>query len=242
MSGCDHATVPAIHGTPDPGPRTPDARALLAHAQAVCFDVDSTVIQDEGIDVLAAFAGVGEQVAAMTANAMGGSLPFEVALARRLDLIRPSRDLLARCLAAHPPRLTPGIRDLIQTLQARGTTVWLVSGGFRAMIEPVADAVGVSRDRIIANVIRFDDVGNYRDFDPDQPTSRSGGKAKALGDLKARFGYAPLLMVGDGATDLEARPPADAFIGFGGVVVREKVKAGADWFVTSAQELRDVLV
>ena len=44
-------------------------------------------------------------------------------------------------------------------------------------------------------------------------------------------------MIGDGATDMEARPPADAFIGFGGVVVREKVKQGADWFVTDMQEL-----
>jgi len=228
-------------GRPDDRTTGPDAKRLLRQAQAVCFDVDSTVIQDEGIDVLAAFAGVGDQVAAMTANAMGGSVPFEVALARRLDLIRPSRDLLARCLAAHPPRLTPGVRELIAELQARGTAVWLVSGGFRAMIEPVADAVDIPRDRIIANVIRFDAAGNYQDFDPQQPTSRSGGKAKALGDLKARYGYGPLVMIGDGATDLEARPPADAFIGFGGVVVREKVKAGADWFVTSAQEMRDAL-
>jgi phosphoserine phosphatase len=44
-------------------------------------------------------------------------------------------------------------------------------------------------------------------------------------------------MVGDGATDLEARPPADGFIGYGGIVVREKVKAGADWFVTDFAEL-----
>ena len=44
-------------------------------------------------------------------------------------------------------------------------------------------------------------------------------------------------MVGDGATDLEARPPADGFIGYGGIVVREKVKAGADWFVTDFSEL-----
>ena len=218
-----------------------DPRALLRTAKAVCFDVDSTVILDEGIDVLAAFAGVGAQVAALTASAMGGNVPFEIALAKRLDIIRPTAESLAACLAAHPPRITPGMDTVIQRLMARGTHVWLVSGGFRQMIEPVADRVGVPRDRIIANVIRFNANGSFADFDPAQPTSRSGGKAKALADLKQRFAYAPLLMVGDGATDLEARPPADAFIGFGGVVVREKVKAGADWFATSAQELLDAL-
>ncbi len=217
------------------------AQQALRTAQAVCFDVDSTVIQDEGIDVLAAFAGVGAQVAALTANAMGGSVPFEVALAQRLALIKPTRQSLADCLAAHPPRITPGMDRVIARLHARGTAVWLVSGGFRAMIEPVADRVGISRDRVIANVIRFDAAGNFADFDPAQPTSRSGGKAAALTALKKQHGYNPLVMVGDGATDLEARPPADAFIGFGGIVVREKVKAGADWFVTSAEELLDAL-
>ena len=48
-------------------------------------------------------------------------------------------------------------------------------------------------------------------------------------------------MVGDGVTDMHAKPPADAFIGFGGVVVREKVRDGADWFVTDLSELLDVL-
>jgi len=44
-------------------------------------------------------------------------------------------------------------------------------------------------------------------------------------------------MVGDGATDMQARPPADAFIGYGGIVVREPVRRGADWFVTHFDEL-----
>lgn len=222
-------------------PVNPKAPELFRTAQAVCFDVDSTVIQDEGIDVLAAFAGVGNEVADLTRSAMGGNVPFEVALENRLDLIRPSRALVADCLKKHPPRLTPGCAELLRRLQARGVHVYLVSGGFRQMIEPVAKLVGVPHDRVIANVLQFNPDGSFHDFDHTQPTSASGGKAKALAQLKARFGYHPLVMVGDGATDLEARPPADCFIGFGGVVVREKVKAGADWFVTDFAELAGAL-
>ncbi len=48
-------------------------------------------------------------------------------------------------------------------------------------------------------------------------------------------------MIGDGATDLEARPPADGFIGYGGIVVRETVKAKADWFITDFNDLLKVL-
>ena len=57
------------------------------------------------------------------------------------------------------------------------------------------------------------------------------------GRLKETKGYKTVAMVGDGATDLEARPPADLFVGYGGVVVREKVKAGADIFVTDFGDL-----
>jgi len=79
--------------------------------------------------------------------------------------------------------------------------------------------------------------GEYAGFDENQPTSRSQGKPKVCGMLKSKHGYKNLVMIGDGATDMEASPPADAFIGFGGNVVREKVKNGAKWFVNSFDEL-----
>jgi phosphoserine phosphatase len=90
---------------------------------------------------------------------------------------------------------------------------------------------------VIANTLLFNPDGSHAGFDQAAFTSRSGGKGAAIADLKARFGYRPLIMVGDGATDLEARPPADGFIGYGGIVVREKVRQGADWFVTDFAEL-----
>ena len=116
-----------------------DVKQLLRTAQAVCFDVDSTVIADEGIDVLAAFKGRGEEVAALTASAMGGAMLFRDALQLRLDIIRPSRREIEACLAQHPPRLSEGVQEMVALLQARGTHVYLVSGGFRQMINPVAD-------------------------------------------------------------------------------------------------------
>ena len=70
---------------------------------------------------------------------------------------------------------------------------------------------------------------------------RDGGKPAVIKKLKEAHGYNPIIMIGDGATDLQAKPPADAFIGFGGVVVREKVRDNADWFVTDFRELLDAL-
>ena len=147
------------------------ARRALREADAVCFDVDSTVVVDEGIDVLADYLGCGAEVAALTRSAMGGSMPFHEALAARLDVMRPSRQQVEAMLEASPieGRLTPGVAPLIAALQARGTRVFLVSGGFRQMIEPVAAAVGVAADDIFANRLLFDADGAFASHDSPSP-------------------------------------------------------------------------
>jgi phosphoserine phosphatase len=206
----------------------------------VCFDVDSTVCTDEGIDELAAYCGAGEAVAALTAKAMGGSVPFQDALAARLDLIRPTTAQLASFLASHPPRLSPGIDTLVDTLHAKGKAVFLVSGGFTQMIHPVADALRIPRERVFANTLLFDAAsGQYAGFDKTAFTCRSGGKAAAIAHIKSAGGFAPLVMIGDGATDLEARCEggAEMFVGYGGVAQRKVVVEGADWFVVSFEPL-----
>jgi phosphoserine phosphatase len=104
---------------------------ILKSSQAVCFDVDSTVCTDEGIDELAAFLGAGEAVAEWTRKAMGGGVPFQEALKARLDLMNPSREQVAAFLAANPPKLSPGIKEVMAALKANGKDVYLVSGGFR---------------------------------------------------------------------------------------------------------------
>jgi len=206
-------------------------------ADAVCFDVDSTVITNEGIDDLAEFCGVGEKVREMTANAMGGDVTFRKALQDRLNLIRPSQAQIQDFIVKHPPSLTPKIQDLVRLLHSKRVPVYLISGGFHEFIDPVADILSIPRDNVYANRLYFHYDGSYASFDMSQPTSESGGKGRAIQSLKDKRGYNNLVMIGDGATDLEACPPADAFIGFGGNRERIKVKENASWFVTSFQEL-----
>lgn len=217
------------------------AMEMLSIAEAVCFDVDSTVIDEEGIDVLADTLGKGPEVSAWTTKAMGGDVKFEDALRARLDIIKPSREDVASCLENHPLRLTHGISELISALHDRGTHVYLVSGGFRLMIDPVANMLGVSRDRVYANTILFDESGEYAGFDVAEPTSADGGKPKALSIIKEKYGYETMIMVGDGATDAQAKPPADAFIGYGGVITRQAVRERACWFVRDFAKMIDIV-
>eukprot|EP00986_Skeletonema_menzelii_P007299 scaffold2848_cov150-Skeletonema_menzelii.AAC.51 len=223
------------------GQNVAHAMEMLAKADAVCFDVDSTVIDEEGIDVLADTLGKGPEVTAWTTKAMNGNIKFEDALAARLAIIKPSKTDIANCLEKHPLRLSPGVDRLVEALHKRGTDVYLVSGGFRLMIEPVANVLGVSHDRIYANTITFDENGDYTGFDSNEPTSADQGKPKALTMIKEKYGYKTMVMVGDGATDAQAKPPADAFVGFGGVVARAAVKEKACWFVHDFETMIDIV-
>ena len=100
------------------------------------------------------------------------------------------------------------------------------------MIEATAlEAFGVPKERIFANTILWDADGAYSGFDATEPTSKDGGKPAVIAKLKEE-GAQTVVMVGDGATDAQAKPPADAFLGFGGVAVRDVVRDSADWFVT----------
>ena len=109
-------------------------------------------------------------------------------------------------------------------------------------VEPIAKAVGISKDDIYANSLRVHADGSFAGHNPDEPTCCSGGKARVVVELKSRYSFSSVVMIGDGATDMEARElegGADAFIGFGGVQIREKVKAGADLFITDFKEIMD---
>lgn len=109
------------------------------------------------------------------------------------------------------------------------------------MINPVADLLSISRERLFANTILFSEDGAYLGFDSTEPTSHDGGKADVINHLREVGKYSCIAMVGDGANDLQAKPAADIFIGYGGVVERELIRANADIFVVDFEELIDLL-
>ena len=197
----------------------------------MCFDVDSTVLTEEGIDVLAAHLGKGAEVAALTSAAMNGGLPFRIALRQRLELLQPSESAITDCLAAHPLQLTPGFLSLLHLLRTRHKLIFLVTGGFIQMLHHLLPVLDIAPSHVYANHLLFKRGGQYAGFDPSQPTSTTGGKAHAIASLMEQHRLRSVVMVGDGMTDVEARPPAACMVGYGGVVERQAVREKADWFV-----------
>ena len=112
------------------------------------MDVDSTLIMEEGIDLLGEEAGVGAQVAAITERAMRGELDFEAALRERVALLKGlPEDIVAR--SAERIHFTPGAEDLVKELHKRGYKVGLVSGGFHETVDRLAEQLGI--DYVKAN-------------------------------------------------------------------------------------------
>ena len=163
-------------------------------------DMDSTMIQQECVDELAAEAGVGPRVAAITARAMNGEIGFEGALRERVALLAGlDASVIDKVLAE---RITPmpGGGTLVATMKAHGARAALVSGGFTAFTEAVSARLGFDWNR--ANTLLVAD-GKLTGA-PGEPILGRAAKVAALEELTAEMGIAEadVLAVGDGANDL----------------------------------------
>jgi phosphoserine phosphatase len=177
----------------------------------IVFDVDSTLIQGEVIEMLAARVGAQDTVAAITEAAMRGELDFAESLHRRVATLA---GLPAEVLdeVAEELELTPGARTTLRTLRRLGYHCGVVSGGFRQVIEPLAHELML--DFVAANELEIVDgklTGRVIGPIIDRP-----GKAKALRDFAQQAGV-PMeqtVAVGDGANDMDMLAAAGLGVAF----------------------------
>lgn len=185
----------------------------------VVMDVDSTLIQDEVIELFAAHAGCEEQVAEVTARAMAGELDFEQSLHARVALLAGLDASVVEKVRAEV-RLTPGARTLIRTLKRLGYQVGVVSGGFTQVTDGLKDQLGL--DFASANTLEIVD-GKLTGRVVGEIVDRAG-KARLLRRFAAEAGV-PLsqtVAIGDGANDLDMLNAA----GLGSRSTRSRWSAG----------------
>jgi phosphoserine phosphatase len=177
----------------------------------VALDVDSTLIQDEVIELLADEAGCGAEVAAITARAMAGELDFEAALRERVRLLAGlDAEVLDRARARL--RLTPGARTFVRTLRRLGFTTMIVSGGFTAFTDALKAELGL--DHAFANELEI--VDGRLTGEVVGPVVDRRRKAEVLAEVAAAEGVelAQTVAVGDGANDLDMLAAAGLGIAF----------------------------
>ncbi|MDE2952555.1 MAG: HAD-IB family phosphatase [Chloroflexota bacterium] len=219
----------------------------------IFFDCDSTLSGIEGIDELARFKGKGDRVGLLTNKAMDGELDLAEVYGKRLRAIRPTRAQLKAVEERYWETMVEDAAEVIAALHYLGKQVFIISGGLTDAVKGFGRRLGVDASRIRAVELEYNELSGqwwryhepqaqqaqtYLDFD-EGPLTVSKGKSRIISELA---GDSPgrRIMIGDGASDLAAKEQVDLFIGYGGVLARDKVKAEADVFV-SARSLAPIL-
>lgn len=193
----------------------------------VLLDMDSTLIKEEVIDLLANKVGVGEQVAQITERAMKGELDFKQSLQERVGLLGGSSDKILGEVAKEIT-LSPGARTLVRTLHRLGHKVGVVSGGFLDVIEPILNELNIDFYRAnkleaVNGVLTGKLLGEIIDRD---------AKASALRQFATDEGVAlsQTIAIGDGANDLGMLEVAGLGIAFN---AKPAVREAADSTINS---------
>jgi phosphoserine phosphatase len=175
------------------------------------LDVDSTLIQQEVIDMLADFAGVMPEVKAITELAMSGELDFKQSLEQRVGLLEGLSEEILNQLRPEIS-LTPGVAELISAVHAHGGKIGAVSGGFSQILAPLAAEIGL--DYWMANNLEVVDgklTGRVTG-----PIIDAEAKASALKDWARDAGISTenTIAIGDGANDIQMLQSAGYAVAF----------------------------
>lgn len=200
----------------------------------VIFDVDSTLIEDEVIELLAGAAGKRAEVAEVTERAMRGELDFASSLKARVRTLTGLDESVIESTLGRI-RVTKGALELIEAIHAKGGKVGAVSGGFNQLLEPLAARLGLDFWRanqleVVNGVLTGTVVGEIID----RPA-----KAAALAEWAAFLGVSntQTIAVGDGANDLDMLSAAALGVAFN---AKPKVRELAD-VVIARQDLTELI-
>ncbi|RZJ17135.1 MAG: phosphoglycerate dehydrogenase [Brevundimonas sp.] len=199
------------------------------------FDFDSTLVTFETLEALADLALDGDvgaaevraEIARLTDQAMNGELDFGEALRRRLALLPLTRAHVEALAAKVTSMATGSVRRNARFFTDNAQRIYILSGGFREIIQPLAERLGIAADHVLANDLRYDIDGRVVGVDDANPLSRENGKPAVIQALGLT---GPVVMVGDGWNDAEVKlaGAADRFYAFTEVVRRDRVVAIAD--------------
>jgi phosphoserine phosphatase len=198
----------------------------------VVFDVDSTLIEDEVIELLAEVAGKREEVAAVTERAMAGELDFAQSLIERVAALKGLPESVFEDVQKRIT-ITTGAKETISAIQSAGGKVGAVSGGFNQLLTPLAaelnlDFARANQLEVVSGFLTGKVLGAIID---------RTAKAAALQEWSAVSGLKRTVAVGDGANDLEMMAIADLGVAFNAKpIVREKADV-----VIEGKDLRKLL-
>lgn len=222
-------------------------RARWASYDLIFFDCDSTLSTIEGIDELAKLKGKEGRVGLLTDKAMNGDLDLSEVYGKRLKAIRPTRGQLKAVETRYAETIVEDAAEVIDALQFIGKEVFIISGGLVDAVRGFGRRLGVPPEKIRAVELEYNELSGqwWRYHEPqaqheqtyleyvEGPLTISSGKPDIIRELSGDK-HGRRFMIGDGSSDLATRGVVDLFVGYGGVVARDKVKAESEVFLGAA--------
>lgn len=212
-------------------------------AEVFIIDFDSTLTNCEALDKLAQIVlkknpeneNITQKIAAITAAGMEGKLSFRTSLGKRLRLLKITKSDIRKLTAVLKRNLSASIKRNRQFFKDNAERIYIISGGFKEFIVPIAGYLGISASHVLANtfIYRKDEVTG---FDTHNPLSQNQGKVKAVAKLNLQ---GKIIVIGDSYTDYEIKKAgiAHKFYAFCENVKRDTVVKVADKILYSLDDL-----
>ena len=224
----------------------------MSSSFAFLFDFDSTIISVESLDEIIKLSLCDssesrttlKQIEQITNQGMAGEIDLLESISSRLKIAGIKKAHIETFKKQVPRFITPGITEVVQFLQHQKASLFIISGGFRECIFPVAQKLQIPDDHCFGNVFLFDENDRVIGVEKNNPLCRSDGKTRVIKYLKNSGKAArKVFMIGDGYTDLVPflEGVADDFLGFGAHKVRAKVQTQAPHFFDNSKALLDHL-
>lgn len=213
----------------------------MSRFSSVVLDADSTLSGIEGIDWLASLRGpaIERRIARLTEDAMQGVTTLESVYGERLKVVKPTFLEVTQLGQAYLQEMAPLARESLASLREAGIQLVIVSGGLRQALLPLARELGLEDETVHAVRVFFDERGNYAGFDERSVLTQQAGKRETVAQMTLKR---PILAVGDGMTDMEIEPVADAFAVFTGFIRRESVVRRARYELQSFDQLKELVL
>ncbi len=211
--------------------------------QYFIIDFDSTIIQTEGLDELAQIAlkdnpkqvAILEQIKKITNLGMEGKIGFSQSLKQRLGLLKITTSHIESVTKVLKRKISPSILRNKKFFKKYESQIYIISGGFKEYISPIATILGISENHILANNFQINKKGIVTGINAKNPLSKNGGKVIAVKNLKLK---GEVIVIGDGFTDLQIKNSGAAklFYAFTENASRGAVLQNADHIVSSFDE------
>ena len=215
----------------------------MAENKYFVMDFDSTIVQVEPLDELAAVYlkkrrdhdKLLNQIKEITRAGMEGKIPFSESLEKRVGLLKADRASVKEVTKRLKKKITPSILKNKRFFKEYGKNVYVISGGFREMMLPVTDALGIPEENVFGNTFEYDKRGKITGVDKKNVLSQENGKIKKIKSLRLN---GEVYGIGDGYTDYELKRDGvvKKFFAFTENVRREAVVKNADHVIHTFDE------